>query len=317
MKELRKAYFKRAWLILLLVLCCQLVGCKSNTVNGISANKVIEIEKDSEDYEPWVDTSKFYYSQLTDIEKSIYDAIYNSRESIINNRDFYCISGPTNIYQDYFDYINRALYAYLYDNPEARIYISLYKVYTKYSSETGYYDYFFAPSPDTGHYTKYSSEDVKKMLEEMENVSKEFVDNLSGTTTEKLIQINEWLIEEASYDETLNAPNTNDAYGAIIRKNCVCGGYAYAYKYIADMAGLDVLFVTGEVFYDSEDDSSFHAWNYAYVNGKWYLIDPTWNINFKKSNCGYYNYLLLDPKLEPNFGTTHKCSNGNFVYPHE
>ena len=44
----------------------------------------------------------------------------------------------------------------------------------------------------------------------------------------------------ASYDETNSVSNLRSVYDVIIQKNCVCAGFEYAFKYVADEAAIGV-----------------------------------------------------------------------------
>lgn len=321
MKEMKRIFFRRLQvLIVLLVACCQLTGC---TYNSTIATQTVSNSNKKVKVDPWVDTTKFYYNQLNEIEKEIYNAISDSRETIINNGEFFCITGPKAEYETYFNYISRAADAFEYDNPDVKVYFIKCWIVTKCSRNSDgedYYDFFIKPHPGDNQYSDFSSEELKVMLKNMESTTREFVDTLSGSDADKLKKIHDWLIEDAVYDETCKLPNTNNAYGAIIQKNCVCGGYAYAFKYIADMAGLDVLFVTGDVYNENSEDKEpvFHAWNYAYVDGRWLIIDVTWDISMK-SSYPFFNsqrYLLLSPEKERESGMIRTCQNKSFEYPH-
>ncbi len=314
MERIRKIFCNRLILLLLFVLLSsQLMGFSKANESQSSTN-VEEIKCKEYNLNLQINTNMFYYNQLNDIEKEIYNVFYISKELFIGNTSFICISGKIEKYDEYINFIRRAFYAYLFDNPNGQIYLEIACVQAVKSEKYGqeYYDYVIKPNPDTNSYTRSnsSSAEIVAKLEALETITKEFVNTLSGSDYEKLIQINNWLVENASYDKTYSLPNTHNAYGAIIQKQCVCDGYAYAFKYVADMAGLDVIFVTGYVI-SSEEVSEFHAWNYAYIDGKWLLVDVTWNLGLN-SNI----YLLIAPEDEEILKSSHKCENKRFVYPY-
>lgn len=63
-------------------------------------------------------------------------------------------------------------------------------------------------------------------------------------------------------------------YGILVNKTAVCGGYAAAFKIMAQAAGIDAIVVDG--FIDG-DQSAYHAWNRVYINGEWKTVDATNN----------------------------------------
>ena len=257
-----------------------------------------------------IEHDEFYYNQLTDLEKEIYKVLVNSEEFFIKNESFLCISGPIYEAKDYFAHIKRAVYAYRYDNPISSLYLLRYEIHAVKSIvyKNGYYDYYIYPHHEIGKYADLSTEDIGKKLVELENITRDFVSKLSGTEVQKLTQIHDWLIKEAVYDSSLSLLNNYNLYGAIIEKNCGCAGYAYAFKYIADMAGLDVIYVTGMAY--NGNDTAYHAWNLACINEKWYLIDVTWDVCLKKNTC----FLLPIGSQEKN-NTKHTFEEEKFSYP--
>lgn len=72
----------------------------------------------------------------------------------------------------------------------------------------------------------------------------------------------------------------------------VCQSYAFALKYLCDEANIPCTVVT----------SSTHMWNLVKLNGKWYIVDTTWNDNYKDAyisanvkdkNLTCYNWLAI------------------------
>lgn len=233
---------------------------------------------------PDVDSRTFYYDQLSDVEQEIYDNLMASQELFIENQDVLCYSysGENGIVFSYQDCVERAFFAYLYDNPLATMWVNKVEYSVGYTSAyvNGEYShiesielYITVPEKE-GRYADFlTPEETREALALVEIEAKSFVETLTGTDEEKLTQIHDWIIEGAEYDDTMSVPNLRSVYGAIIQKNCVCAGFAYAYKYVADLADLDVLYITG-IGIDEP-----HGWNHAFVNGNWKLVDVTWDVN--------------------------------------
>lgn len=58
----------------------------------------------------------------------------------------------------------------------------------------------------------------------------------------------------------------------------VCEGYAKAVKILCDQFGIPCVLVSGGGRDDSSSEYSAHMWNYVQMeNGRWYLIDATWD----------------------------------------
>ena len=64
------------------------------------------------------------------------------------------------------------------------------------------------------------------------------------------------------------------AYGALVKGESACEGYARAVKSALDRLGIPCLLVYG-VFRHSEDIQELHMWNYVQIDGKWYGVDAT------------------------------------------
>lgn len=231
-----------------------------------------------------VDTRKFYYDQLTDIEQEIYDNLMNSTELFIDNQNVFCCSygGEEGVKSEYHDYITRAVYAYMYDNPLSSLWlnrmeitIDMQTVYVNGEySHIESFDLYLTPAKETGRYADFETPaETRAAIKAVESEVKSFVSTLTGTDEEKYTQIHDWIIAGASYDDTVSVPNLRSVYGAIIQKNCVCAGFAYAFKYVADEAELNAVYVTGI----GQDEP--HAWNHVWLNNSWMLVDVTWDLH--------------------------------------
>ena len=106
------------------------------------------------------------------------------------------------------------------------------------------------------------------------------------TDLEKQLAINNYLVETATYDfAALENAEQYDflrvdsryydsftAYGVLINGVGVCSSYAYAFRLLADEAGLRNVVVTGHMF-----GTLPHAWNRVYIDGEWLTLDVTNN----------------------------------------
>lgn len=87
----------------------------------------------------------------------------------------------------------------------------------------------------------------------------------------------------------------------------VCAGYANLMRAIAEVTGDEVVVVVGDARgLSSEVEGEPHAWNAARVDGRWFLIDPTWDSGHLKGDqfVREYrsDYLFAPPSL---IGVTH------------
>lgn len=239
-----------------------------------------------------IDTRRYYYNQLSDESKKFYDEILKNKEKIMNNEKVIVdkISGENGLEYDYINEIaSPVLTAIVLDNPETSNWLSGFcvqlspNIIIENNKYLGIKDVDVVVEPiENDSYSDFASaEEIKQGMNEVEQVTKEFVKTIKDLSDEeKAKAIHDWILEGAEYDESVSLPHIRNTYGAIIQKKCVCAGFAYAYKYAADMAGLDTIIISGNGISPNDNmQSGPHAWNNVYVNGKWLLTDTTWDCN--------------------------------------
>ena len=71
----------------------------------------------------------------------------------------------------------------------------------------------------------------------------------------------------------------NTLYDALVKECAVCSGYAASVYCLYNLAGIDCLYVSGEVRSETAKvgDIIGHAWNLANINGGWHVFDATWD----------------------------------------
>ncbi|MCI8621067.1 MAG: hypothetical protein HFJ50_04855 [Clostridia bacterium] len=214
---------------------------------------------------------RYYYNQLDTVQKEIYDNLIKSQEKFLNGEEIvfaiYAYDVKTKVdLKDYVESVKKVRNAYVYDNPKAYIWFDVYK--SSIFSKEGSIYLKLEPKEEFPN-------NMKEMIENFEETSSEFISALSGTDEQKLRNIHDMLRKNAIYDSTTSLPNTRTAYGTIVEGHSVCSGFAYAYKYLADLAGLEVVYVVGNLYDKSRDEYYLHAWNVAYVNNEYLLVDVT------------------------------------------
>jgi len=252
----------------------------------------------------------YYYNQLNDAEKRLYDDLINSTGKFFKGEDITLTlcsydAKDKKSYLEYYYFVKRVIKAYTYDNPEAVVWFENYNR-TYYIADNKDYVYMkLTPKTSAEATSNLNASNIEKELTALHNTAKDFVKTLTGTDSEKVEQINKWIIDKVSYDETISLPDRDNIYGPLMKDEAICSGYSYAFKYLADLAGLDVIYVTGKA-YDSTNNTFIpHAWNLACVDGNWLLVDVTFN------DSAGTKYLLINPKDDIHFlDTAYK-----FTYP--
>lgn len=94
----------------------------------------------------------------------------------------------------------------------------------------------------------------------------------------------------------------------------VCEGYAKGFKVLCDRMNIPCVLIGGKV-YKSNGLTEGHMWNGVKINGKWYLMDVTWD----DGSYGYsYNYFLVGNITDTRVSTGNFMgaeSSVTFVYP--
>lgn len=168
-----------------------------------------------------------------------------------------------------------------------------------------------------------NKEMVANCLAQIEIVKKNVLSNLDGSSYDKVLKIHDWIIENLEYSVQTNDVNSYNIYGAMAQKTAVCEGYAETLKYLLDEIDIPCVIVTGTAT-NSEGITENHAWNYVQIDGKWYAIDATWDDPVIKgwgyiSNSTKHQYFLKGADImDKNHIANGKVSgNGQtFEYPH-
>ena len=85
--------------------------------------------------------------------------------------------------------------------------------------------------------------------------------------------IHDYLVNNVVY---VQVGDHQTAYGALVSGKAVCAGYARAYQLLMLEAGIDCWYVSGQS-YDPSGTLVAHAWNLAWLDGKCYYSDATWD----------------------------------------
>ncbi len=109
------------------------------------------------------------------------------------------------------------------------------------------------------------------------------------------------------------------AFGALVKGECCCEGYARAFKNALDKLGIPCVLVQG-AYRHSSTAVELHMWNYVYIDNVWLGVDVTFD-DLDKSINGTeisYNYFLkgatiMDRQHAPSAIVSK--SNFEFAYP--
>lgn len=279
-------------------------------------------------------TNKFYYSQLDNNAKIIYDKIYENKENMKSGNyviDFgktfnELLNSEGGEEQMNISY-QSALDAYLLDNPDV-FYIDVTKLFLLMNSRTvgkkTTYTVTIGGENGSIYYADgfYSLAQINQAINNVKGVKDEILSYTSGSEYQKIRQIHDLLVNNLSYEQSLTGTNIRNIYGALCEREVVCEGYAKAYKYLLDQIGVENIIVVGYGT-NSSGNGEEHAWNYIKLEDSWYAVDVTWDDPIiqgggKLTEKNRYKYFL---KGSHNFNDSHeatgKTSQGGitFTYP--
>ncbi len=123
---------------------------------------------------------------------------------------------------------------------------------------------------------------------------------------EKARAIHQWAAQNIVYDYAYveaqqNTPGTTyfSAEGVLQSKRAICSGYSNLTRALLQAVGIPAAYVHGWVgsapdYYSAGKDR--HAWNLAYVNGRWIILDSTWGRPGGNGGLGgqIYDYRYFD-----------------------
>ncbi len=87
----------------------------------------------------------------------------------------------------------------------------------------------------------------------------------------------------------------HSAFSVFSKENLpVCDGYAKAYAYVLNKLGIPTLVAGGNA-------NGPHAWNYVYLNQRWYFTDLTWDQNLDGGEIFQKYFLKTQPTSHQNY----------------
>lgn len=250
---------------------------KNNTSSN-NSSKNIEVRANTQ----------FFYSQLTDVQKRIYDGMINNKENMMNGTyqiEYGTIfsdilkeeNGKEKLGNDY----QSAVEAFLYDNPDV-FYIDANKLYLTVETSNRLLkktsNVYVGPKDNSNYYVDgfKTAEQVREAMKKINEAKEDILGRLTTNTYRNILKIHDYLIDNIDYDQNNTSIGSYSIYGALVDKKCVCEGYAKTLKYLLNVANIPCIIVQGTAT-NSTGKSESHAWNCVYINNEWYYIDATWN----------------------------------------
>lgn len=297
-----------------------------NSIESTTNNQTIQYNQ--------VEINKYFYNQLDEYSKIFYNAFEANKENMktgiykINfGSAFSELLKQVNGQDLLGKYYQSAIEVYTYDNPDV-FYLSPNKMYLNIETITRGKNVTYNVYIDNGQEANYlvdefqTQEQVEIAIKKIEEQRNNILQSITGNTFRDIKMVHDYLVDNLQYETSVSKPNIYNVYGALINQECVCEGYAKAFKYLLDKMQIPCVIVIGKGV-NSQGETESHAWNYVQIEEKWYAIDVTWDDPViigggTASNSSRYKYFL---KGADTFNKDHKAvgqftQNGRtFSYP--
>lgn len=245
---------------------------------------------------------KFGYDVLTDVQKSIYDAM--AKGLITKNKPFEIsedikISDVYNVIDLYISQNSDDSWKETFKRYECNYVGDKLQVFLSKNVKD-------MPSEEQLEKERKLEEETKKILS--------LLPNETASDYEKVKAIALYLCDNITYNyDALNLGHSrakrsdftperleiideaDNIYGALVYKECVCSGYGLAFTYLCNKLGVKSINVFGS--YDTED--LFGAWNLVNVDGAWYHVNiKVMDLHDKGPNYDYFLVTDEQTKLD-------------------
>lgn len=230
---------------------------------------------------------RYYYQQLNQKEKAIYQAFY---KGVMSHQDIIPVPAKGKLSDETF---NRVFMAMTRDNP---LIFFLNQSACSWASDKFSHvaicpQYFF------------SEKKVKEYKRKIEGVVNQLIADLrllEGTDYDKEKKVHDWMCQNIEYDfdgSDLKQPvrliASHNIIGVFAHHKAQCEGIAKAAKVLLNAVDVKCIVATGES--DTNHQNERHAWNVVDVEQKPYHLDITWDIGAsdRKNGTIAYDYFNL------------------------
>lgn len=246
---------------------------------------------------PREESSGYFRSQLTEAQRAIYDDLASQLDELTDPGDPSSVEVHVPAGEE--GRLQKVLFSVLRDHPEY-----FWVDYSKLAwQETGDLTYSLALGLSLQSYFV-DGFDASNLADYRARFDAAVSEVVAGAPDDAVLAVryfNSWLADNNVYNPSaMGASNfSRTAASAILSGNDpatgpVCYGYATAMKVLLDRAGIENAYVEGWAWNGTNGQSGEqHAWNYVFVDGTWYAVDPTWNDPSTTGAVPLETYLLV------------------------
>ena len=235
-------------------------------------------------------TNDYYYNQLTDAQREVWDALEEACISLaIGNDSAKSVVVPlgNNMADMSKDELFNLLWMFKYSNPQY-YFLSNSATWSSRAASIGVYG-AFQDGEARKNYTNMFCEKVNGWVAQVAN---------AGREEEKVKLAHDIIADNTVYD---SGTYDQSAFSMVCEGRTVCAGYAAALQLLLNPNGI----LTTEV------TSATHAWNNVMVHGQWYAVDVTWD---DYDWAIYYRYYLKSDASISYTNTSHGIEKMWFGY---
>jgi len=254
---------------------------------------------------------KFHYDQLNSESKIIYEALYNMYTQGIlktGTQDYDLVENGLLTEEQVKEYekgnsnlisaMNAARYAFYADYPEIfYVNFQILTIRTTKDANNKYHAYIGSGRHSNYYISGFNNvEEVENAINEFDTKVNEIVDKVNNIevnenqdrTVQQIKLAHNEIINNTGYRLESDCVEGNEGflgtpYGALVKKEAVCEGYARSLKTILDKVGINSILVQGT--HQSDGAAAVpHMWNYVEIEKEtlarstekvWYAIDAT------------------------------------------
>ena len=282
--------------------------------------------------------SRYYYSQLKGDAKAIYDAMYEMYVQGIfktGTQEYdlvekgHMTSEQAARYETNTDELLRqygaARDAFYADYPDI-FYVDFSNLSVSWSKDGDVYKVVLRIGRTENYFVEgfADTQQVERAEKEQDARISEIVKGAKGNSSsvrEQVAYVYNAIIDNTEYRldtncDAGNAGHVRTSYGALVKGQSLCEGYARAVKTVLDAMGINSVLVQGN--YRAPDGSdNLHMWNYVQIDGKWYGVDATAGDGMK-GTVDSGKYLLADRSVMDSNHKPNGVMSGSgfrFTYP--
>jgi hypothetical protein len=223
------------------------------------------------------DDSRYYYRQLTDRQKALYNTILSGLKEY--DKEIKMQTAPAHEIPFVYNCV-------LLDNPLIFYTLSFRLMSIKAKNRCSVLPDYLYPQKLAEEHT----ETVREYMKKFDKIKKK--DDLA-----KEKYVHDYCLDNFTYDYAFGK-NAYSVLGPVINKKAVCEGIAKFVKLVFDYTGLKSIVVSGNAnnpALGSRMES--HAWNIVKIKGKTFHLDVTFDLSIKKKTNRYDYFNLSDADI--------------------